>query len=278
MCSGPHAARGIIIRPTKRRTRARTLSQHQFGLRPEGAHRAEEKGQEAKDHLDAARGPNEPAYLKLNPNGVVPTLIHDGEPIIESSLILYYIDDVFPEPPLMPKEPRQRHLVRMYNKLIDEYVHNSCTILTFATAFRPAFLKMPPRRLAGRNQQGAAQAPRGVQAQRDRARARLRVRRRRAGAAPEAAVVDGELAEERSVPGRRSFSNADCAVIPYILRLELLKLGGMWDQLPVRRRMVGRDAHAAVGQDGDLRSHDRGRLPRPSKILRPTHGRRCRSC
>ena len=29
-----------------------------------------------------------------------------------------------------------------------------------------------------------------------------------------------------------SFSNADCAVIPYILRLELLKLGGMWDAYP----------------------------------------------
>ena len=38
----------------------------------------------------------EPAYLELNPNGVVPTLIHDGEPITESSLILYYIDDALP--------------------------------------------------------------------------------------------------------------------------------------------------------------------------------------
>jgi hypothetical protein len=28
------------------------------------------------------------------------------------------------------------------------------------------------------------------------------------------------------------FSNADCAVIPYILRLELLKLSGMWDRYP----------------------------------------------
>ncbi len=74
----------------------------------------------------------------------MPTLVHDGKPVIESSLVLYYIDDAFPEPPLMPKHPYQRHRVRMYNKLIDEYVHNSCMILTFATAFRPAFLKMTP--------------------------------------------------------------------------------------------------------------------------------------
>ena len=132
----------------------------------------EEKGLAAKDHIMTLRGDQyEPAYLKLNPNGVVPTLIHDGAPITESSLILYYIDDAFPDPPLMPKQPRQRHRVRMYNKLIDEYVHNSCTILTFATAFRPAFLKMTPEAWQRRNQQGAAQAPRRVQAQRHRARA-----------------------------------------------------------------------------------------------------------
>ena len=102
-----------------------------------------EKGQAAADHLLTLRGDqNEPGYLKLNPNGVVPTLVHDGRVIIESSLILYYIDDTFPDPPLMPKTPDLRHRVRLYNKLIDEYVHNACTILTFATAFRPRFLKM----------------------------------------------------------------------------------------------------------------------------------------
>ena len=84
-----------------------------------------EKGQEAKDHILTLRGDqHDPAYLKLNPNGVVPTLIHDGEPITESSLILYYIDDAFPEPPLMPKKPLQRHLVRKYNKLSST---NMCT-------------------------------------------------------------------------------------------------------------------------------------------------------
>ncbi len=43
----------------------------------------------------------------------------------------------------MPREPLLRHRVRLYNKLIDEYLHNSCMILTFATAFRPNFLKLP---------------------------------------------------------------------------------------------------------------------------------------
>jgi glutathione S-transferase len=80
-----------------------------------------EKGQEAKEHLLTLQGDqNDPAYLKLNPNGVVPTLVHDGNVIAESSLILYYIDEAFPDPSLMPNTPAARHRVRLYNKLIDE--------------------------------------------------------------------------------------------------------------------------------------------------------------
>jgi glutathione S-transferase len=46
-----------------------------------------EKGQEAKEHLLTLQGDqNDPTYLKLNPNGVVPTLVHDGNVIAESSL------------------------------------------------------------------------------------------------------------------------------------------------------------------------------------------------
>ena len=50
----------------------------------------------------------DPAYMKLNPNAVVPTLIHDGQVVIESSVILYYLDEAFPEKPLMPAAPRAR--------------------------------------------------------------------------------------------------------------------------------------------------------------------------
>ena len=43
--------------------------------------------------------------LELNPNGVVPTLIHNGVPIIDSSVILEYLDEVYPEPRLTPIDP-----------------------------------------------------------------------------------------------------------------------------------------------------------------------------
>jgi len=42
-----------------------------------------EKGQEAKEHLLTLQGDqNDPAYMKLNPNGVVPTLVHDDNVIV----------------------------------------------------------------------------------------------------------------------------------------------------------------------------------------------------
>ena len=193
----------------------------------------EEKGLEAEDHMMTLRGDqNEPAYLKLNPNGVVPTLIHDNQPIIESSLILYYIDDAFPDPPLMPKEPALRHRVRLYNKLIDEYLHNACTIITFATAFRPNFLKMP--REAWQAEINKAPLKRRAEYKRSVIEHGL-----------DSEFVGDALMQHRkllawmadSLKASRflagdSFSNADCAVIPYILRLELLKLDRMWAQYP----------------------------------------------
>jgi glutathione S-transferase len=193
-----------------------------------------EKGQEAKDHILTLRGDqNDPTYLKLNPSGVVPTLIHDGRPIVESSLILYYIDEVFPDPPLMPKEPRLRHRVRMYNKLIDEYMHNACTIMTFATAFRPNFLKMPREAWLAE----ISKAP---------LKRRAEYKRSVIEHGLDSEFVIDALAQHRKLlswmadslkEGRylagNSFSNADAAVIPYILRLELLRLGRIWAQLPV---------------------------------------------
>ncbi len=191
------------------------------------------KGQEAKEHLLTLRGDqNDPAYLKLNPNGVVPTLVHDGHAIIESSLIFYYIDEVFPDPPLMPQTPQLRHRVRLYNKLIDEYLHNSCTILTFATAFRPAFLKRPREVWLAE----ISKAP---------LKRRAEYKRSVIEHGLDSEFVADALAQHQKLLSWMDqslqsgqylvgdgFSNADCAVIPYILRLDLLKLRGMWDRYP----------------------------------------------
>lgn len=63
-----------------------------------------------------------PEYLKLNPNGFVPTLVHDGVPIIESSVICEYLDEVFPAVPLRPPSARDRARMRVWSKWTDEVV------------------------------------------------------------------------------------------------------------------------------------------------------------
>ena len=45
---------------------------------------------------------HDPEYVKLNPEHVVPTLVHDGRVLVESSLIVKYLDDAFPSPPMRP--------------------------------------------------------------------------------------------------------------------------------------------------------------------------------
>ena len=54
-------------------------------------------------HLDLTKKEHiTPEYFGINPNGVVPTLVHDGVVIIESDDIIDYLDKTFPEPPLRP--------------------------------------------------------------------------------------------------------------------------------------------------------------------------------
>jgi glutathione S-transferase len=70
-----------------------------------------------------------PEYLKLNPLGVVPTLVDDGKPVIESSIICEYLDDKFSSPGLKPKNPYLVSQMRFWMKHIDNKLHPSCGAL-----------------------------------------------------------------------------------------------------------------------------------------------------
>ena len=86
----------------------------------------------------------DPDYLKLNPKGVVPTLVHDGTPVIESTLICEYIDETFPDPPLMPKSPAERTRMRLWSKFVDEGLFDGVTELSFSAMFRERMKNMSP--------------------------------------------------------------------------------------------------------------------------------------
>lgn len=76
----------------------------------------------AKENLSAD-------YLKLNPLGVVPTLVEDGKPVIESSIIAEYLEDKYPSPSLRPADPYAVAQMRYWMKHVDNKVHPSCGAL-----------------------------------------------------------------------------------------------------------------------------------------------------
>jgi glutathione S-transferase len=80
-------------------------------------------------------------YIKLNRRAVVPTLV-DGEKVIpESNVILEYLDEAYPEPALMPRDPYARARVRLWTKQLDEDIHDSsAAVMSFGIAFRQQYL------------------------------------------------------------------------------------------------------------------------------------------
>jgi len=65
-----------------------------------------------------------PEYLKINPLGVIPTMIHDGKPLHESGTICEYLDESFPDPPLRPETPYERGQMRNWILHIDALIGN----------------------------------------------------------------------------------------------------------------------------------------------------------
>lgn len=90
---------------------------------------------------------HDPEYVKLNPNGVVPTLVHDGQPIIESTLIIEYIDEVWPEPALSPADPYERARMRLWTKWSDEHAYKAVYVPTWDRVSRPVASKLSDEEL-----------------------------------------------------------------------------------------------------------------------------------
>jgi len=97
----------------------------------------EEKGLSYEDrHLNLRAGDQkDPAYLKLNPNGYVPTLVHDGFVVCESTVICEYIDDAFPTPALKPADAHGRARMRGFTKFIDAAIFPATGIVSMSIAF-----------------------------------------------------------------------------------------------------------------------------------------------
>lgn len=83
-----------------------------------------------------------PEYLEMNPNGVVPTLDHDGQIVIDSTVITEYLDEVAPDESFTPASAIGRARMRALMHFIDEMPAAAVRVPTFNLAFLPSFQKM----------------------------------------------------------------------------------------------------------------------------------------
>lgn len=61
-------------------------------------------------------------FVAANPRAEVPALIHDGFGIFDSTIILEYIEDAWPDPSLLPARPADRARVRMIEEVVDTHL------------------------------------------------------------------------------------------------------------------------------------------------------------
>ncbi|GGD61126.1 glutathione S-transferase family protein [Lacimicrobium alkaliphilum] len=84
----------------------------------------------------------QPDYLKLNPAGVVPALIHNNRVVTESSVINEYLDDTFKAKSLIPPSAHEKASMRLWCKYFDEVVHPTLRPMTFELMIRQRFRDM----------------------------------------------------------------------------------------------------------------------------------------
>lgn len=171
-------------------------------------------------------------YLKLNPNGVVPTLDHDGAIITDSTVITEYLDEVESDASFTPEHPVARARMRALMHFIDEMPAAAVRVPTFNLAFLPSFQKMTradfvamaeskPLRREFMLTMGQTGFP---QSEMDAALARLRRTYERMDAEIEKSGGPWLLGSDITL--------ADVAVMPALVRMADLGMADQWQDLP----------------------------------------------
>lgn len=188
-----------------------------------------------------------PDYLAINPNGVVPTLEHEGTVVIDSSVIIEYLDEVFPAPEsFTPRDPGTRAQMRSLMRFIDEMPAAAVRVPTFNLAFLPRFAAMSEEEFLAfaeskplRREFMLTMGRKGFpQKDMDSAMGRLRRTYER---------MDAEI-EKSGGPWLlgRDLTLADVSVMPALVRMADLGRDADWADLPrVQRWYEGIRAHPA---------------------------------
>jgi len=108
-----------------------------------------EKGVEFSSHyLDLLNfDQHHPDYLRINPNGTIPAMVHGNRVLTESTAIMEYIDAEFPGPLLTPADPAERWQMRWWMKYIDQYFAPSVSMIGWSVFVGPSVRTRDPETL-----------------------------------------------------------------------------------------------------------------------------------
>ena len=193
-----------------------------------------EKGLGWTSHpIEFARGEHlTSAYLALNPNGVVPTLVHDSRPVIDSSVICEYLEEIAPGEgtALMPRDAYGRARVRAWLRYIEEVPTAAIRVPSFNGLFLKGWRQMSEAQRAGYI--AATPLRKGhyrrfgtdgfSKDQMDESTERLRQTVER---------IDGAIAKGSQWLAGDAISLADFCVLPTIVRMSDIGLENVWHDL-----------------------------------------------
>ena len=138
-------------------------------------------------------------YLKLNPNGEFPTMTDDGETIYESTAMIEYLNDEYPEPALLPEASADRARVRIVVAFCDLHFYRS-------------LIKVLLHKRAAEGNEPTAELIQGV--------------------ATDIARLDAYLGKQEYIAGK--FSLADCTVMAGLATVEAF---GLTDKVGVSTKL-----------------------------------------
>ncbi len=202
-----------------------------------------------------------PEYLQINAGGVVPTLVHEGNIVSESSVINEYLDEVFPDPRLMPRSPFDRARMRIWTKYQDDVIHHSVRPATFQLMIKQRFKGLSEKEMDLRV--AAHPMPERRKAYREWTTGPVDV------AAVQAAIgemrkiitrMEDSLARTNWLAGD-TFSLADIAVATFVDRVEHLLFDFLWAGHPAVQNWIRR----IEDRDAYHQAKPKKRLPVPDK-------------
>jgi glutathione S-transferase len=161
-----------------------------------------------------------PGYLKINPNGVIPTLmLADGRSLYESGTICEYLDEAYPDPPLRPADPYERAVMRNWIRYADERIGNLIvfnwvhSLARVASKWSDAELAEKLARIPSKERQEAwIRAARKPYTDEERATARGRL----------VAMLDKmeDTIRQTGWLAGNAYSIADIALVPFVKRID----------------------------------------------------------